>query len=219
MNSVNEQKVFHCEDWGRIAYRAAYVQQQERVQRVKKQEGPFLVFCEHPPVLTLGRLSRHEYILLSSEDLRRQGIAVIEIDRGGEVTLHCPGQLVVYPILDLRHYKKDLHWYLNKLEQVAIDLLKEFDILTTRISGRTGVWVGTSKIVSIGVGVKNWITYHGLAINVNNDLGLFKMIKPCGLDVEMTSVKQELGREPVMAEVKERLARVFDGHFSTGVAG
>lgn len=197
-------------DLGLIDYDAAYQRQKEAVDKVLTGEAERIFLCEHPAVLTLGRLADSNYIRYPREELSRRKITVKSIDRGGEVTLHAPGQLVIYPILDLRHYGKDLKRYLFLLEQVAIDLLREFDILASRISGRTGAWAGDKKIASIGIGVKKWVSFHGLAVNLNTDLKLFSLIKPCGLDVQMTSVA-DLKKTPVnMPQAKNVLKQVFE---------
>ena len=142
---------------------------------------------------------------------------VHHIDRGGDITLHAPGQLVVYPILDLTNFGKDLRSYLRQLEQVAIDLLGDFDIVASRFSGQTGVWTGKKKIESIGIGVRKWISFHGLAVNVNTDLKLFSMIKPCGLDVEMTSMSQMNKKSIDIEEVKERIVASFCDNFNLNI--
>ena len=195
------------EDWGCIEYAAGYARQKAAVSDVAAGHGPCLFLCEHPPVITLGRLADSRNILSSAEGLEQQGIDVIVTDRGGDVTFHAPGQLVVYPILNLNDYRRDLRWYLNKLEQVAIDLLKDFDILTYRLPEKTGVWFGLEKIVSVGVGVKHWVTFHGLAINVNTDLRFFDFIRPCGLDVRMTSVQEIRSAVVDMKAMKQACVR------------
>ncbi len=200
-------------DLGLIDYAQAWQVQKEAVLQVLSGGEERVFFCEHPPVLTLGRLAKREHILVPSEELARHKVEVIDIDRGGEVTLHCPGQLVVYPILRLDKRGKDLHGYLRKLEEVTIDLLKDFGILANSLKGLTGVWVGKNKIASIGVGVKKWVSYHGLALNVNSDLELFKLIRPCGLDVSMTSLKRELKNVISLAEVKVRFRERFNHQF------
>ncbi len=207
MTEKNRDNQWTVEDWDVIDYNEAYARQKAAVQGVLSGHGPYLFLCEHPPVITLGRLAESRHILISADALKQRGIPVVAIDRGGDVTLHAPGQLVVYPILNLKNYRRDLRWYLDKLEQVAIDLLKDFDILTCRLPGRTGVWVESKKIVSIGVGVKQWVTFHGLAININTALPLFNLIKPCGLDVLMTSVQQVQGAAVDMLDVKRLCQR------------
>jgi lipoate-protein ligase B len=151
--------------------------------------------------------------------LVKQGVGIHHIDRGGEITLHAPGQLVVYPILNLVNFGKDLRRYFYQLEQVAIDLLGGFDIVASRVSGKTGVWIEEKKIASVGIGVRKWISFHGLAINVDTDLNLFSMIKPCGLDVEMTSISG-IKKSPVsMGEVKKRFVEHFYRNFQLKQAG
>jgi lipoate-protein ligase B len=199
-------------DLGFIEYDAAYGIQKECVARVLAGGAQVLFLCEHPAVITLGRLAQ-EANVLDLETIRRQGIRVIPIDRGGDVTLHAPGQLVVYPILNLAQSTRDLRLYMHKLEQVTIALLKSFGIVASRISGKTGVFVGSDKIASLGIGVRKWVTYHGLGINVNTDLKLFELIKPCGLDIRMTSIARIKGEVVEMNEVKKRLVECFGREF------
>ena len=150
-----------------------------------------LLLLEHPPVVTLGRTSRAAHVL------RPEGVDQFEVERGGDVTYHGPGQLVGYPILDLTGYRQDLHWYLRTLEQTLIEALASLGISAERHPGFTGVWTagGTRKIASIGVHVKQWVTWHGFALNVTTDLDAFDRIVPCGIaGVEMTSVEREGGK-------------------------
>ncbi len=148
-----------------------------------------LLLLEHPPVVTLGRNSHAAHLL------RPAGVEVFEVERGGDVTFHGPGQLVGYPILDLRAYKQDLHWYLRTLEQALIDALGILAIPAERNPGLTGVWTRGRKIASIGIHVKQWVTWHGFALNVTTDLTHFDLIVPCGIQgVEMTSVEREKGQ-------------------------
>jgi lipoyl(octanoyl) transferase len=147
-----------------------------------------LLLLEHPPVLTLGRTAKVAHLLQQGD------IDVFEVERGGDVTFHGPGQLVGYPILDLRGYKTDLHWYLRTLEQALIDALALLNIPAERNAGFTGVWTGGRKIASIGIHVKQWVTWHGFALNVTTQLQDFERIVPCGIPgVEMTSVAKERG--------------------------
>ena len=147
-----------------------------------------LLLLEHPPVVTLGRGSHPEHVLQPA------GIDVVEVERGGDVTYHGPGQLVGYPIIDLRNYKQDLHWYLRTLEQTLIEALGFLGIPAETNKGFTGVWTRGRKIASIGIHVKQWVTWHGFALNVTTDLSDFDRIVPCGIQgVEMTSVEKELG--------------------------
>ena len=165
-----------------------------------------LVLLEHPPVVTLGRGSHAEHVL------HGDGIDVVEVERGGDVTYHGPGQLVGYPIFDLKNYKQDLHWYLRTLEQALIEGLALLGIPGERNAGYTGVWTKGRKIASIGVHVKQWVTWHGFALNVTTDLGAFDRIVPCGIPgVQMTSVEKELGAAP--GNVRAAILRGFDRAF------
>jgi lipoate-protein ligase B len=176
-----------------------------------------LLLVEHEPVVTLGRGTRTSSLPLPASELERRGVAVHEVERGGDVTYHGPGQLVGYPILDLREHREDLHWYLRRLEDALIGALGGLGIAAARNPGLTGVWTAGRKIASIGIHVKQWVTFHGFALNVINDLSPFGLIVPCGIqDVVMTSVAAELGRADVEAlwqeartEVVASFAEVF----------
>jgi lipoyl(octanoyl) transferase len=176
-----------------------------------------LLLVEHDPVVTLGRSTKPTSLPLPPEALRERGIEVHEVERGGDVTLHAPGQLVGYPILNLQHHRADLHWYLRQLEEVLIEALAAFGVVGQRDRGRTGVWTHDRKIASIGIHVKQWVTLHGFALNVTTALDLFDLIVPCGLHgVTMTSIRQEsihgdgddLDRR-VRLEVANAFGRVF----------
>lgn len=152
-----------------------------------------LLLVEHDPVVTLGRGTRETSLPLSVEALERQGFEVVEAERGGDVTVHAPGQLVGYPILDLQGHRPDVHWYLRQLEEALIRALGQFGIAADRNPGFTGVWVGPRKIASIGVHVKRWVTLHGFALNVTTNLRVFESVVPCGIEgVVMTSLAKEL---------------------------
>jgi len=183
-----------------------------------------LLLLEHPPVVTTGRSTNHGNLLLSKEALAARGIELFDVERGGDVTFHGPGQLVGYPILDLRRHKEDLHWYLRQIEQVLIDALASIDIHAERNPGKTGVWTKGRKIASIGVHARQWVTWHGFALNVTTDLSYFDVMVPCGITaVTMTSVERELlersvgaclAPSPVLAEdvraaVVRATARIF----------
>jgi lipoyl(octanoyl) transferase len=172
-----------------------------------------LLLLEHPPVLTLGRATGPGHIR------RATGIDVVEVERGGDVTFHGPGQLVGYPILDLTGHRRDLHWYLRALEQVLIDALGCSGLPATRRVGYTGVWTRGRKIASLGVHVKHWVTWHGFALNVTTALEEFERIVPCGLSgVEMTSVARELpamaGREGLGERTIEAVIHAFEHVFN-----
>jgi len=154
-----------------------------------------LLLVEHPPVITTGRSSKAAHLLLTPEALAARGVELFDVDRGGDVTFHGPGQLVGYPIVDLRNHKEDLHWYLRQLEAALIRAVAVFDIRAERSQGLTGVWTAGRKIASIGVHARQWVTWHGFALNVTTDLSFFDMLVPCGIaNVTMTSIEQELLR-------------------------
>ncbi len=185
-------------DLGRRPYADALALQ--RALRLQRLNGALphdlLLLVEHDPVYTLGRGTQATSLPVSPELLRASGAEVVEIERGGDVTWHGPGQLVGYPIIHLSLHREDLHWYLRTLEGALIDALAELGLRGGREAGKTGVWVGGGKIASIGIHVKQWVTLHGFALNVHPDLAWFTRIVPCGLDgVTMTSVAQEVAAE------------------------
>lgn len=203
-------------DLGLIDYREGLGVQQQYVNEViKHRDQRFLLVCEHPLVLTLGRLADSSHIRLSESVLSTKKIAVVSTNRGGEVTLHAPGQIVVYPIIDLAQQGKDLHIYLHQLEQVGIDFLRLFDIMGERVSGKTGVWIGEKKIMSIGIGVRKWVSFHGFSVNINTNLNLFDMINPCGMTVTMTSLANEIGHVISMVDAKEKLEVILNNIFGS----
>jgi lipoate-protein ligase B len=204
-------QVIHC---GLMEYERGLQLQKEFVREVAAGAPGVLLLCEHPVTLTLGRTYHQQNILATHDELVSRGVAVVAADRGGDVTLHAPGQLVAYPILDLKTMGRDLGIYLRKLEQASVDFLLDFGIVAQGDDDRRGVWVGRSKIASIGIGISHWVTYHGVGLNIMTDLELFKLIRPCGLDVTMTSLKKLTGRSPSMAVAAEKFAyhclRVFN---------
>ena len=170
-----------------------------------------LLLLEHPPVVTLGRSSKEKHLIASLEFLESRGVELFEVERGGDVTFHGPGQLVGYPIVDLKRHRQDLHWYLRSIEQALIDTLADYGIPGERNTSYTGVWAREKKIASIGVHARDWVTWHGFALNVTTDLSFFNLIVPCGIDgVVMTSIARELGVEEVSArDVSERVTAKF----------
>jgi lipoyl(octanoyl) transferase len=167
-----------------------------------------LLLVEHPPVITLGRSSKDAHLLANPDQLRARGVEVFEVERGGDVTFHGPGQLVGYPIIDLKRHKKDLHWYLRQIEELVIRALAAFDIAGERVPKYTGVWTKGRKIASIGVHARDWVTWHGFALNVSTELSFFDLIVPCGIpDVRMTSIQRELDRPVTLAESSAIVAR------------
>ena len=152
-----------------------------------------LLLVEHPPVITLGRSSREAHLVAGDALLAARGVERFEVDRGGDVTFHGPGQLVGYPILDLSRHRRDLHWYLRQVEEALIVALRPFGLAGGRSPGYTGVWVEDRKVASIGVHARDWVTWHGFALNVTTDLSYFDLIVPCGIaGVRMTSVGHEM---------------------------
>ena len=169
-----------------------------------------LLLLEHPRVITLGRGARQSNVVASAEVLAAGGVELHEVERGGDVTFHGPGQLVGYPIIDLKRHKQDVHWYLRQLEEVLLRALSSLAVPGIRVPGYTGVWVDDRKIASIGVHVTRWVTFHGFALNVCTDLDDFDLIIPCGIDaVQMTTVEREAGRPYSVDEVAPRVARAF----------
>ena len=184
-------------DLGRRAYGGVLALQRELCRRRVTGEATedTLLLVEHEPVITLGRGTRAASLPIPSAELERRGVEVAEVERGGDVTYHGPGQLVGYPILDLAGHRKDLHWYLRSLEDALVLGLGRQGIEAERRPGLTGVWTAGRKIASIGIHVKQWVTFHGFALNVSTDLSAFDLIVPCGLEgVVMTSVAEELVR-------------------------
>jgi lipoyl(octanoyl) transferase len=196
-------------DLGRQAYGPIWDLQRELArQRLSGELGDdVLLLVEHEPVVTLGRGTRGDSLPLAPAELAGRGIEVHEVERGGDVTYHGPGQLVGYPIFDLRNHREDLHWYLRTLETALVRALDALGIPAGAIPGLTGVWTRDRKIASIGIHVKQWVTYHGFALNVTTDLSYFDLIVPCGIrDVVMTSVAMELGRtdtDRIWAETRQ----------------
>ena len=173
-----------------------------------------LLLVEHPPVVTLGRSSRENHLLASPQFLASRGVELFEVERGGDVTFHGPGQLVGYPIVDLKRHKQDLHWYLRQLEQSLVGSLGVFGIPGEQSTGLTGVWTRGRKIASIGVHARDWVTWHGFALNVSTDLSYFDLIVPCGISgVEMTSMAREIGAAPAADDVARVVSDTFAATF------
>lgn len=184
-------------DLGKKDFKEVYKIQKELVGRRYREEIPdTLILTEHYPVFTIGRSGSRENILCSEEKLEEEGIQVYEIDRGGDITYHGPGQIVGYPVMDLRKQGRDVHLYLRKLEEVIIRFLATYSIQGERIEGMTGVWIQNKKIASIGIGISKWITYHGFCVNLYPNLKHFQMINPCGLGKPVTSLREILDGTP-----------------------
>jgi lipoyl(octanoyl) transferase len=205
--------MLEVQDLGRMRYSDALRIQQDLVERRKQALIPDqLLFVEHPHVITQGRNGHAENLLASEEALRSAGIEFYPTNRGGDITYHGPGQIVGYPILDLREWKRDVVAYVRAVEQAIMDALAEFHISAGRIPGCTGVWVDGKKVAAIGVHISRWVTSHGFALNHSTDLRYFQYIVPCGLTRPVTSM-QELGsnasREQVLAALSTHFARQF----------
>lgn len=202
-------------DLGVIDYEDAYLVQREFVARRKLREvDDSVLLAEHNNVFTIGRTGKKENLLVSEDALKAGGVKVLRIDRGGDITFHGIGQLVAYPIIDLGSRGKDLHRYLRDLEQTVIMCLKYIRIPAYRMEGKTGVWSGGGKIAAIGVAATNWITYHGLSLNINTDLSFFDLIHPCGLKgVKTTSAGKILARHIDPEEVKHIILQCFNKIF------
>ncbi|MBI5143828.1 MAG: lipoyl(octanoyl) transferase LipB [Candidatus Omnitrophica bacterium] len=205
-------------DLGLVDYEESYALQKELVGKVRSgQIEDSAIIAEHRAVFTIGRTGKKENLLAGEEALRDADIKFLNVDRGGDITFHGPGQIVLYPVIDLKNRGRDLHRYLRDLEGLAMSFLKDYSVSGDRVEGRTGVWVGDKKIAFIGIAATDWITYHGLSVNINVDLKYFSMIRPCGLEgVEIVSLNEILNRDIDMAEAKERLIQRFSNIFQAG---
>ncbi|MFM8833321.1 MAG: lipoyl(octanoyl) transferase LipB [Cytophagales bacterium] len=219
-------------DLGLIEYQKAWDYQTQlfnRILEIKKENRDkpaqdqhptpnYLLFCEHPHVFTLGKSGDEKNLLINTQQLADVGATYYHINRGGDITYHGPGQIVVYPIFDLENFFTDIHQYMRLLEESVIQTLKELGIESGRIKGLTGVWLGEGeqarKICALGVKSSRWVTMHGLAFNVNTNLSYFDYIVPCGIDDKaVTSVAKELGRQVDIASIKSQLSRKLESLF------
>lgn len=212
---MDKKTLTYC-DLGIIDYKEAWdLQQVIHSKRVSNEIEDTFFLLEHPNTYTLGKTAHKENLIGSEDYLKNNQISVYDIDRGGDITYHGPGQIVGYPIIDLNNWFKDTHKYLRALEEVIIKTCSEYALNCERNSKHTGVWIGDRKIAAIGIKVSRWVTMHGFAFNVNTDLNLFNGIIPCGIqDKSVTSLGKELKSEIGIKEVKEKLlinfTRVFD---------
>lgn len=209
--------IFLVFDLGLVDFKEAWQFQKKVFEDVKS--GLFksaLILCQHYPVVTLGRQALKENIRVCEYELKNMGIGVYKIERGGDVTYHGPGQVVAYPVFNLNWFKKDIHLYLRQLEEVIIDFLSDFGIQGSRYEGLTGVWIDGKKIASIGIAIRNWVSFHGLSINIKkDDLENFGLIRPCGMEIEMTALEKVLERELDIDNIKGNLTSKFESAFST----
>lgn len=207
---------FEVFDLGLVDFKKAWQFQKETFQKVKNgllESG--LILCRHYPVITLGRSANKKNILVSEQELKIRKIPVYEIERGGDVSYHGLGQLMAYPIFNLNYFKKDIHLFLRQLEEMIINLFWDLGIKGRREPGLTGVWINRQKIASIGIMIKNWITFHGLSINIkSNDLENFRFIRPCGMDIKVSCAEDILGKNIEIGDLKKNLAEKFHDIFS-----
>ena len=202
------------QDLGHRPYQEVWdLQKEMQAKRINIEIEDTLILVEHEPVYTLGKNADENHLLQN----RDESVDVFQIERGGDITFHGPGQLVGYPILDLSNYKKSVSWYMRTLEQVTIDVLDEIGIEAKRSEGLTGVWVGDEKIAAQGVRISRWVTMHGFALNVNTDLSFYDGIIPCGIfDHGVTSIEQLLGEKQDMETVKQVVIKKFNQNFIQG---
>jgi lipoyl(octanoyl) transferase len=205
---------------------ALRLQKKLQSQRVRGEIGDIVLLLEHPPVLTMGRSAKAQHVLAPRELLEARGIQVHEVGRGGDVTYHGPGQLVAYPIIDLKPDRKDVRKYVASLEESMIRTCADFGLAAGRVQGLNGAWIAERKVGAVGVRISRWVTMHGLALNVSSELRQFEMIVPCGIqDKGVTSLSAELGRTVQVADAVEPLARHFaelyeaDIEWSDGLPG
>lgn len=208
------RKLVYC-DLGFIDYKEAWDLQKDIHQlRAENKIDDVFFLLEHPNTYTLGKTADKQHLLSDKNFLEENKISVYDIDRGGDITYHGPGQIVGYPIINLSDWKQDTHKYLRAIEEVIIKVCNEYGLNGKRVENYTGVWIDERKICAIGIKVSRWITMHGFAFNVNTDLNLFNGIVPCGIsDKEVTSLKKELGIEISLAEVKGKIIRHFISEF------
>ena len=199
-------------DLGRMSYNSAWdIQKEYHKKVVSGKEPDTLIIVEHEPVYTLGKSANDNHLLQSASE----EIQVFRIERGGDITFHGPGQIVVYPILDLNRFVKSVSWYMRTLEKIIIDTLSDFEIKAELKDGLTGVWVGDEKIGAQGVRISRWVTMHGLALNVNTDLRYFDGIIPCGIfDYGVTSMEKLMGRKQDFNKVKNTIIKYFNNILS-----
>ena len=212
---MNKKILTYC-NLGFIDYKEAWdIQKEIFSKRVSGEVEDVLLLLEHPNTYTLGKTAHKENLKGSEHYLMENNISVYDIDRGGDITYHGPGQIVGYPIIDLNNWFKDTHKYLRALEEVIIKTCFEYGLKCERNPKHTGVWIGDKKIAAIGIKVSRWITMHGFAFNVNTDLNLFNGIIPCGIqDKSVTSLSKELNNEISIQEVKEKLLNNFSDVFN-----
>ena len=203
-----------------LPYAEAFARQIDRRDAIEHSTSSNALFlCEHPPTITLGRKSHADNLLKSRDALSAMSIDVVDVDRGGDVTYHGPGQMVAYPILNLAEWRRSISWYLRELEEVLIQVLDSYDLAGERIDGMTGVWVEGAKVAAVGVGIHNWVTYHGISLNVNTDMNHWALIVPCGIpNKPVTNLHQLCSDPPTLSEVSTRFEHIFRTRFGASRA-
>jgi lipoyl(octanoyl) transferase len=203
-------------DLGLMPYAQAFaIQEQILLARLDGQFGTTIILQENLPIFTIGRSGSRENVLLSPEDLEQRGIAVLEVNRGGDVTFHGPGQLIVSPLIFLGDIGLNANQYLHRIEDLLIELLSHYDIRAEKKEDYPGVWFKDAKIAAVGIAVKHGFTFHGFSLNVNPDLDCFSLINPCGVSrMPVTSIQQVLKKTPSMAQIKDRLKQVLEKAFA-----
>jgi len=223
----SKNKKVQVVDWGLVDYKTAWDRQTELLQSIVDQKRAnreadiktptqnYLIFCEHPPVYTIGKSGKIEHLLINEQSLAEQNIQFFRNNRGGDITFHGPGQLMVYPVLDLDNFFTDIHKFLRFLEEAVIQTIAEYQIKGGRVEGATGVWIdaenfAASKICAMGIRASRWVTMHGIALNVSTNLNYFNNIIPCGItDKAVTSIQKETGLEIGLKEVQQKFAYYF----------
>jgi len=215
MAKQSTYRLFNYIDLDFIDYDKAWDLQKDVFKlRTSDEIEDILFLLEHPHTYTLGKTADRKNLISNETFLNKYNIKVFDIDRGGDITYHGPGQIVGYPIIKLSNWKEDTHLYLRNLEQVIIDVCADYGLQTNRIEGLTGVWIDDRKIAAIGIKVSRWVTMHGFAFNINTDLNLFNGIIPCGItNKKVTSLQKELGREVDINEVKNKIVNKFKEAF------
>jgi lipoate-protein ligase B len=212
---MSVSKELHIIDLGLCSYQVAWkLQQQLHYQRQEGKVADTLILVEHTPVYTLGKHAHEQHLIATEDYLRRRGIEVYRVDRGGDITFHGPGQLVGYPVFNLKDHRPSIGWFIASIEQILIATLAVFGIKAERVAGLTGVWVGDQKIAAIGMRVSRWTTMHGFALNVTTDLSYYSGIIPCGLSNKGVTRMLDHNPNVTWEAVKQVIIRQFGEHFA-----
>lgn len=204
-------------DLGSMGYLKAFKIQKNMLEERKKGAiQDTLMVVEHPHVFTIGRIGSYDNLLVDTSVLKHKRIKIHEIDRGGDITYHGPGQVIAYPVISIKEYSLDVRKYIRSLEEIIIQFLAEFDVAGRRVSGSSGVWAKDKKIGFVGIGISKWVTYHGISININTDLSFFSMIRSCGIKgIEVTSLAKILSKKVDIENAKKILISKFNSVFKS----